>query len=227
MQILAVDTATRSCSVAILSDRDLLAEVLVANGQTHSKHLMQMIKTGMERSGITLSDLDGIAVTRGPGSFTGLRIGISTVKGLAVAIGVPMVGISTLDVLAEQSATSPFLICPLIDARKGEVYFSKYKWSHNGLGKKCEEQVGSLSGVLADIDEPSLFVGDGALLYEELIRERIRSLAHFAAQNQHTILASTVARLGLKRFRQGDIDSLDRFVPRYIRKSDAEIKRKQ
>ena len=100
MRILAVDTATRSCSVAVVDDRTVLAETTVMTDETHSKHLMCLIHQVIQISKIALEDLDGFAVTRGPGSFTGLRIGISTVKGLAASSGKPMVGISSLDTLA-------------------------------------------------------------------------------------------------------------------------------
>lgn len=226
MRILAVDTATKSCSVAIASDHQLLAEVLVDSGQTHSKHLMQAIHTALKLSGTSMSALEGIAVTQGPGSFTGLRIGISSIKGIAAAAGIPLVGVSSLDVLAAQSALPSFLICPLIDARKGQVYYSKYRMIGADLKKEGGERVGSPFEMLNGIDESSLFVGDGVLPYQQLIRETIGSLAHFAPRNLHTIHASTVARLSLERFQRKDFDGLGGFVPSYIRKSDAEIKRK-
>ena len=110
MKILAVDTATKSCSVAIVDKDTLLAEVSITSKQTHSRHLMEMVNRAMGMSGLNISGLDGLAVTIGPGSFTGLRIGISSVKGLAMASGKPVVGISSLDVLAMQSNYSQYLI---------------------------------------------------------------------------------------------------------------------
>jgi tRNA threonylcarbamoyladenosine biosynthesis protein TsaB len=128
MRVLAVDTATTSCSVAIVDKTSLLSEFTLYREQTHSKHLMDMIKAALRMSGLNFSDLDGFAVTRGPGSFTGLRIGISTIKGLAVVLEKPVVGVSSLEALALQVSYSRDLICPILDARKGEVYFSRYRF---------------------------------------------------------------------------------------------------
>ncbi len=118
MKILALDTATKSCSVALTENGRLCAELTTLKDQTHSKHVMDLIHSVFEISGVSISDVDGFAVTIGPGSFTGLRIGISTIKGLAHAVGKPIVGISSLKALAWQCTDQNFLICPLLDARK-------------------------------------------------------------------------------------------------------------
>ncbi len=226
MKILAVDTATKSCSVAIVTNRSVLAELTVSTGQTHSIHLMKTIQTVIDLSETDLSALDGFAVTKGPGSFTGLRIGISTIKGLAAATGKQMVGISTLEALAYQSALPDRLICSLVDARKDQVYFSRYRLTNGVLKQMIREQVASPFDFLIDIDEACVFAGDGALLYKDTITEKLGSLADFAPQGQHTLRASTVAFLSLERFKKGDTDDVNTFVPHYIRKSDAEIKSK-
>ena len=122
MKILAVDTATNSCSAAIVDDGIACAELTTVNNQTHSKHLLHMIDTVCDMSGLKITDMDGFAVTIGPGSFTGLRIGISTVKGLAWPLNKPVVGISSLDALAWQCIPAAYPICTLLDARKQEVY---------------------------------------------------------------------------------------------------------
>lgn len=223
MHILAVDTATKSCSVAIVDKELLLAEVTMVSGQTHSKHLMGMINTVIGLSGLTVSGLDGFAVTQGPGSFTGLRIGISSIKGLALASGKPIVGVSSLDALAMQSAPSSNLICPLIDARKGEVYYSRYRFKDGNLKKETIEQVSSPEKAVFDINEPCIFLGSGALLYQQTIIDKMGALAHFATSFQNTIRASTVAHLSMERFEKNDTDDVSTFVPRYIRKSDAEL----
>jgi tRNA threonylcarbamoyladenosine biosynthesis protein TsaB len=223
MKILAVDTATRSCSVAIVDKESLLAEVTLIRDQTHSRHLMGMIKKANELSGLFISDMDGFAVTRGPGSFTGLRIGLSTIKGLAAASGKPMVGVSSLEVLAIQSYVSSFLICPLIDARRGEVYYSNYRYKNGRLSQMIAEQVATPKEALTGIYEPCIFVGTGATLYQETIRFKLGEFAHFAAPAQNTISAATVAFLSLNRFQSGDTDDDRSLTPCYLRKSDAEI----
>ena len=225
MKILAVDTATKSCSVAIVQNDTVLSEVTLVRRQTHSKHLMEVIHSVVSFAGIMLSDLDGFAVTRGPGSFTGHRIGLGTVKGLAVASGKPIVGVSSLACLATQSRIPSYLICPILDARKGEVYWSRYRYADNQLNQFCPEQVSPPENVLADIGEPCLFVGDGARFYQDLIELRLGQLAHFAPDEQDIIRGATVALLSQERFKKGRIDDTASLTPCYIRRSDAEMNR--
>ena len=223
MKILAVDTSTTSCSVAVADKDSLLAEATVVREQTHSKHLMDMVDKVVSFSGLTISELDGFAVTRGPGTFTGLRIGISTIKGLAVASGKPVVGISSLEALATQCTFASYLICPLIDARKGEVYFARYRFSGGVLKKVIGAGVLPPGDAVSNINEPSLFVGNGAKLYHDIIAQKVGEQAYFALPWQNTIRALTVAQLSIGRFEKKDTDDIAMFVPQYIRKSDAEL----
>ena len=223
MKILAVDTAVKSCSVAIVDKESVLAEITLRREQTHSKHLMEMINAAIKLSGIIVSELDGFAVTRGPGSFTGLRIGISSIKGMAAATRKPLVGVSSLDALAMQCFFSQYLICPLLDARRGEVYFSRYRFKGNILKKEIDEQVLPPGKAVCDINEASIFVGDGAFVYQKVIRDKLGALAHFALPCQSTIRASTIANIGMDRFKNNDTDDISGFVPFYIRKSYAEL----
>lgn len=225
MRILAVDTATRSCSVALADGDAVLAEVTIRIQQTHAKHLMGMIDTAIGLSGTPFSDIDGFAVTRGPGSFTGLRIGIATVKGLAAASGKPMVGVSTLETLAMQVACPSCLICPLLDARRGEVYSSRYRYRNGCLERLRDEGVSTPEKAIEDIDETCLFLGSGAVLYREILVRRLGRRARFSPSFQNTIGASTVAYLSMAAFETGHTDDVGGFVPVYIRKSDAEINR--
>ncbi|MFH1991366.1 MAG: tRNA (adenosine(37)-N6)-threonylcarbamoyltransferase complex dimerization subunit type 1 TsaB [Pseudomonadota bacterium] len=223
MKIIAVDTSTMSCSVAVVDEDSLLAEMTIVREQTHSKHLMDMIQTVIEFSGLAISAVDGFAITRGPGTFTGLRIGISTVKGLAVASAKPIVGISSLDALAQQCACSGYLICPLIDARRGEVYFSRYRFQDGILKKEIGDGVLPPAQAVRDIDEPSLLIGSGALLYQDVLAETMGKWMYLALPFQHTIRASTVAQLSLPRFEKTDTDDVGTFSPQYIRTSDAQL----
>ena len=223
MRILAVDTATKSCCVAITEKKTVLEELTTDNGQTHSRHLLEMIHTVMQTTGLSMSSLDGFAVTRGPGSFTGLRIGISSIKGLALAVNKPVVGISSLEALAQQSAPEAERVCAIIDARKGEVYAAFYQFTPEGLKPENDEVVLPPDELLMDISKPCVFVGNGAMLYRDVITEKLGDHACFAPQAQHIIRASTVALLGLKRFENGEVGETAELVPHYIRKSDAEL----
>jgi tRNA threonylcarbamoyladenosine biosynthesis protein TsaB len=225
MKILAVDTSTASCSVAIISEEEpFLTELTTVDRKTHSKHLMNRINSVCDLSGIEVGDLDGFAVTVGPGSFTGLRIGVSTIKGLAWALEKPVVGISSLDALAWQSSPCAFLVCPILDARKNEVYFCKYRFKRRELQKEGSEQVAAPVEALGSIQEPCVFVGNGALLYQEKIKSKLGELAHFGGGNHHIIRASSVAGLSLPLFSEQKTDDVALLVPHYIRKSDAELK---
>ena len=223
MKILAVDTSTTSCSVAVVEQYSLLSEATIVREQTHSKHLMDLIHTVLDFSGLKLADMDGLAVTRGPGTFTGLRIGISSIKGLAVAAAKPVVGVSSLEALAMQCAGSEYLVCPLIDARKGEVYFSRYRFQDGVLKREVPEKVLPPVQAVSDIQEACLLVGSGAVLYHDELMETLAEKAFFALPGQNTIRASTVAYLSIKKFVQNDIDDAAAFVPSYVRKSDAQI----
>ena len=223
MRILGVDTATTSCSVAIVDEASLLSEFTVDREETHSIHLMDMIKAVMTMAGLNFSDLDGFAVTRGPGSFTGLRIGVSTIKGLAVALEKPVVGISSLETLAFQVSYSRDLICPILDARKGEVYFSRYRFLNGHLKRQTKERVAPPDKVVDNFNESCLFVGNGALLYKEMILEKMGEFAFFAPMIQNTIRASTIAYLGMAKFENNDTDKIEKILPYYIRNSDAEL----
>ena len=223
MKILAIDTATKSCSVAVTDDGSLCAELTTLKNQTHSKHLMELIHSVLEIAGFGVADLDGLAVTIGPGSFTGLRIGISTIKGLAHALDKPVVGISSLKALAWQCAETSYLICPLLDARKGEVYCATYRFNADQLIQKTSARAMIAETVVEDVKVPCVFIGTGARLYRQRITAALGGLAHFVPEGQNIIRASSVAFLSMPRFEANASDGIAGLVPHYIRKSDAEL----
>ncbi len=223
MKILAVDTATPTCSVAVIKGARLLAEAICDNGRTHSEHLMRMIDTVLGLAGIPVNRLDGFAVTHGPGSFTGLRIGVGTVQGLAAAAVKPVVGISSLEALATQDAGLHNLVCPMIDARRGEVYYAQYRTKEGKLQAASGETVASPVRAVQGIAEPTLFIGNGALHYRKQLEKEMGSLAHFASQDRHTLRASSVAILGAEKLVHGDFRDIRQTELNYLRKSDAEI----
>jgi tRNA threonylcarbamoyladenosine biosynthesis protein TsaB len=224
MKILAVDSATRRCSVAIVVGEQLAAELSVESDQTHSTRLMDLIREALRLAYLDISDIDGFAVSLGPGSFTGLRIGVSMVKGLAFTLRKPCVGVSSLEALARACLPWPLGICALIDARKQEVYAACYRAEGNRLERTGDERVLSIDEAIRDIHEPHLFVGDGARIYRDPILLRLGDMARFVDGDRNLPMASTAARMAQRRmpaYAEFDIAALK---PSYIRSSDAELK---
>lgn len=226
MRILAIETSTMMGSVAIMDERGLIAEYRFNIKATHSERLMRTIDEVLRGSGIELKDLDGYAVSIGPGSFTGLRIGLSTVKGLAFTTNKPITAIPTLDALACNIPFSQYMVCPMLDARKKEVYTALFRFTDNGVvSKLIDDCVISPESFLKEIKEPTVFLGEGANIYRELIKERLGYFAHFAPLSKQLPSAANVAELGLKALISGKVEDPAILIPRYIRKSEAEIKK--
>lgn len=222
MNLLAIDTSTTSCSVALFDGDRLLAEAVYTAGKTHSRHLSSIIHRILTGCRCDPVDIGGIAVTRGPGTFTGLRIGISTVKGLAVAIQAPVVGVSSLAALAFPLFPLDGPVVAMIDARRGEVYHAHY---HGGMGAPepvTPVSVGSPETAAAALPEDAILVGSGAVLYREVFETRGPRI-RFADATGHVIRASSVGMLAMARFKRQDVDPIDALIPEYIRKSDAQI----
>ena len=223
MKILAVDTATTSCSVAIIDNSSICAELTTHEKKTHSKHLMTHIDSVLKSADCGAGDLDGFGVTVGPGSFTGLRIGMATIKGLASAVDKPVVGVSTLETLAWQCGAQTRLICPLLDARKAEVYAATYRLNNDRLIQEKPACAVKPESFVRDIKETCVFIGSGAQLYQNEIRDALGDKAVFVPDDQNFIRASKVAILSLKSFKTNDTVRIKDLTPFYIRKSDAEL----
>jgi tRNA threonylcarbamoyladenosine biosynthesis protein TsaB len=224
LRILALETATRCCSVAVRVGERLAAETTAVSERTHSAHLMTMVRETLKTADVALPAIDGFAVSLGPGSFTGLRIGISTVQGLAFAAGKPCVGVSSLEALALQGLPWPHGICALMDARKGEVYAGFYRERDSRLERLAPEKVAPLTVVLHAIHTPHLFIGDGAVLYRDAIRSSLGELAHFVPPERNLPRAGMVARLAQPPLCAGQAVDPARLIPRYLRQSDAELR---
>lgn len=224
--LLAVDTATEICGVALAVDGRVKAELILNNGVTHTQSIMAAIETVLDMTGMEIGSIDAYAVTRGPGGFTGLRIGISTVKGLSLATGKPMVGVSSLEVLAHQASADAGLICPMMDARRNELYWTLYQREGTDTRSVLAEQVGPAADMAEKIDRPCYFIGNGVAQYRSTIEERLTKPARWAKHELNGIRPSVLAQLALQRFSEGKIDDVRNFTPVYLRKSDAELSRK-
>ncbi|MDF1578777.1 MAG: tRNA (adenosine(37)-N6)-threonylcarbamoyltransferase complex dimerization subunit type 1 TsaB [Desulfurivibrionaceae bacterium] len=223
--ILAIETATMCGSVALISRDRCLAEYSVDTATTHSRRLIRQVDRVMQATGTDWQRLDGIAVSLGPGSFTGLRIGLSTAKGLAMAADRPLLGVPTLDGLARQIVAPPgSLVCALLDARKKEVYGAFYRCNREGIPIKTGKDLVLKPEKLAElIDEPVLLVGDGGPAYGDLFRNTLGGLAIFAPVRTFSPRAATIGLLGAEMFAANDfVDPAD-VVPIYVRPSEAEL----
>jgi tRNA threonylcarbamoyladenosine biosynthesis protein TsaB len=224
--VLGIDTSTRVAGAAVFSKNRLISERYIHNLKTHSQNVIPMIQQVMEDAGIKPSDLQGIAVTGGPGSFTGLRIGMAVAKTMGQALDIPVVGISTLRALAWNIYGVAGLICPILDAKKNEVYTCLYKSAHEGLTeliKPCAMGMESLLAQLAKYDTDITFLGDGVPVFSDVIKVKMGDKAHFATGINSFPRAAAVAELGLARIKEGNLPDSTFLQPIYLRKSEAEI----
>lgn len=222
VKILIIDTATSASSVAITVDGALLSECFANPERKHSASLMRILDQTLGDAGLSIEDMQVIAVTVGPGSFTGLRVGIATAKGLALATGVPLVGISTLAMLAMNLPHAALPVCPMLDARKNEVYTALFR-CHEYPEQLAPERVIKPADFLETIREPTLFLGSGALRYRELLRNRLGDKALFAPAHCHELRASAGALLAARSISAGEALSPAELVPVYLRQSEAEL----
>ncbi|MFP4160158.1 MAG: tRNA (adenosine(37)-N6)-threonylcarbamoyltransferase complex dimerization subunit type 1 TsaB [Desulfobacterales bacterium] len=229
MNLLAVDTSASACSAALMNKGRVRAEFFADFDQTHARHVMELVHSVLASAGIEAKDIDAYGVTRGPGSFTGLRIGIATVKGLALAYDRPAAGISSLFALAHPLRASAGLVCSVIDARKAEVYTEAYRFSGAGHEAVLDARVcsaGELINQIRGLGEHCLFTGTGAELYKDSISQELGELASFAPASCRHIRAASVAELAYSRITSGKAPDPAGLVPCYIRRSDAERARK-
>ena len=242
MRVVGVDTSSATASAALIEDGRLIAERRHPGSSTgqaagpaglrsnHAEILLPLVEAVIVGARITLAEVSGLAVAIGPGSFTGLRIGLSTVKGLAYGWTIPVVGISTL--LAQAARVEDFdgVICALLDARKNEVYAALFRKRQDSLARLTEDFLVPIGTVIEQVrrvagDAPCLFIGDGARRYETLLLDTLGGRAQLCAANSVSSCAAAVARLGMERLRRCETDDLGKLVPVYLRPSEAEAKR--
>ena len=222
MKILAVDTSSKICAVAILEDNKVIDEIKLDNGKTHSENLMPIIKEILDKNDLTLKDMNLIAVSVGPGSFTGIRIGIATIKPMAEVYNLPVASVTSLETLARniENKEKDFTIISLIDARNNQVYAGFFDTEYN---LKEDEIAEDIDEVLKKAGKYSkiIFVGDGAIIHKEKIEENLkdRNIIFTKENNQSAI---NTGKIGYKKFLEKNLKNADTILPIYLRKSQAE-----
>ncbi len=229
MRILAIDTSTMLGGIAIMDESGLIAESRLNVKSTHSERLMTEIEHCLRQSGLSIPDIDVFAVATGPGSFTGLRIGLSTVKGFSYATGKPIVSVPTLEALAWNFPYSRYPVCTMLDARKKEVYAALFAWENNCLTKIINEASVNPEEFMRRYLLPAnyqkiIFAGEGTIIYKDEIIRAMGEKAVFAPYEKTVPSPANVAAIGLKKALLNEFSDPISLTPIYIRKSEAEVK---
>ena len=230
MKLLVLDSYGLVASVALLEDERLIAEYTTGNKLTHSQTLLPMLDEIIRRTTFDMEDVDAIAVAMGPGSFTGLRIGAATAKGLGLALDKPVIPVPTVDGLAYQLFGVSSLICPMMDARRKQVYTGFYRFHGDQMEvvkEQCAQSVQDTLEQLKAYGEPVIFLGDGVPVYRKEIEEAMGADAVFAPAHANRQRAGAVGALAEVYYRKGIWQSADAFAPEYLRKSQAEREREE
>ena len=234
MKILGLDSSGLVASVAIVENDNLLAEYTVNYKKTHSQTLLPMLDEICKMVELDLESIDAIAVSAGPGSFTGLRIGSATAKGLGLALKKPLIGIPTVEGLAYNLYGMPGYICPIMDARRNQVYTGIYAFENvfekdemtvveDQMAINIEELIEKLN----EKNKPVTFLGDGVSVYKKKIEEKIKVPYTFAPAHTNKQRAGAVAALGAKYYAQGRYETAREHQPDYLRASQAEREREE
>ncbi len=226
MLVLAIDTSTRVGGIAIVNEKGVISEIRLNVSIEYSERLLPEIDHLLKLSGISINDIELFAISKGPGSFTGLRVGMSTVKGLAFATGRPVVTVSTLEALAWNIPFAQFPVCPVIDARKGEVFTALFRWNKDHPLRLMDDSVinrTKLKNVIKDItgDERFILIGDGTRFYmneEEFI---------IAPPERNIPSPACVGFIGLRLAEKCVFENLIEIIPAYLRRSQAEEKMRE
>lgn len=227
MRILALDSSGLVASAAIVEEEQTIAEYTVNYKKTHSQTLLPMVDEIVRMTELDLHSLDAIAVAAGPGSFTGLRIGSATAKGLGLALHIPLIHIPTLDGLAYNLYGASELVCPMMDARRKQVYTGVYSFE-NGFSaviEQCAVPVEQLVERLNQMERPVVFLGDGVPVYKEMLEQKLAVPYSFAPAHMNRQRAASVGALGILYYQQGKTETAAEHAPDYLRMSQAERER--
>ena len=226
--ILAIESSSLVASVAIADEYKIISEYTVNQNKTHSQTLLPMIDEIIKMTQINKEDIEAIAISGGPGSFTGLRIGSATAKGLALAWNIPIINVPTVDAMAYSIQFTNMIICPIMDARRNQVYTGIYKNKNGKLEILMEQsalELDRLLDILKQQNEPIIFLGDGVPVYSEQIDEKFNNEHYYAKACSNRQRAGVLATLAYEYLKNGKLENCDEHVPNYLRISQAERER--
>ena len=220
MLIIGLDTTSQSGSVSLINEDKVLGECLFNVGPRHSENVVSSLEWLIKTLNVQKKDIEAVAVSVGPGSFTSVRVGVTIAKSLAYSMKIKIVGVSSLEVLAMNIPRTEKNICPVLDAKRDEVYSAVYKYSGSALTAIREEKAEPVEELLKDINEPTVFVGDGSVIYKEELSGNVNSL--LVSDSFNIVRSSNCALLGSIKIRSGNADDVMGLVPNYLRKTDVE-----
>jgi tRNA threonylcarbamoyladenosine biosynthesis protein TsaB len=224
MKVLGVDSSTMTAGIGIVEGDEILAEIKFSVKVTYSEILLSCIDQALKNIGLKIEDMDGFAISIGPGSFTGLRIGLSTLKGICLATGKPLASVPSLNALAYLSLYCQYPVVTMLDAKKDQVYAAIYETKDGELRRLTDYLVLDVEDLVEKISRKTLFVGPGAKLYQKELVEFLGENAYFSLGEQSLPSGATVAFLGSKKLISGQVEDIANLEPLYLRKSEAELK---
>ena len=230
MKLLVLDSSGLVASVAIMEDDTLIGEYTINHKKTHSQTLLPMLDEVVKMTETNLDEIDAIAIAKGPGSFTGLRIGSATAKGLGLALNKPIVAVPTVDAIAYNLYETKGYICPIMDARRNQVYTGTYRWEEDQfqvIEEQCARGIEETIDAVNQLGEAVIFLGDGVPVYKEIIKEKSQVPVSVAPAHVSRQRAGAVGSLAMKYYQQGEIQSARDHGPEYLRKSQAEREREE
>lgn len=227
MKILALDSSGLVASVALMSEEQLIGEYTINYKKTHSQTLLPMLDVMFQQLDMEIGDIDAIAISGGPGSFTGLRIGAATAKGLGLALDKPLIHIPTADGMAYQMYGVDGIICPIMDARRNQVYTGLYQCNREFqvVKEQMAVTIDELLEMLNQLGQPVTFLGDGVPVHQERIADRLNVPYYFAPSYCNRQSAAAVGALAVEYYKAGKIETAAEHKPDYLRVSQAERER--
>lgn len=224
MKVLGIDTSTLMSTCAVLDGDKLIGEYSLSQDMSHSEKLVPMVKEVLDSLKLTVNDIDLFSVAKGPGSFTGLRIGIATMKAFAHLTDKPIVGVSTLEALAYNLSNNEIVV-PMIDARRDRVYTGIYKWKGSDLEtlmSPCVLEVEELLFRLNKDHENIVVNGDGSIVFKKLIKDILKDKVRFSTVGQNMSRASSICELALLKYQEGEVDDYYTLAPDYLLETQAQ-----